>query len=59
MGCLPIIALFVIGTGLGYWLGGAAGATWGAGIGIALGIILGAALVLFLRRAQTDTSKDH
>lgn len=59
MGCLPIIALFVIGTGIGYWLDGPTGAVWGAGVGIALGIAAGAALVFILRHAHTDTRSDH
>lgn len=59
MGCLPLIALFVLGTGLGWWLGGDVGAVWGAGIGIAIGLLAGLALVVVLRRAHTDTRADH
>lgn len=59
MGCLPIIILFVLGTGLGWWLGGSTGAVWGAGIGIALGIVSGLILVAMLHRARTDSNIDH
>ena len=45
MGCLPLIALFVLGTGIGYGLDGRLGALWGAGIGLALGLVAGYALV--------------
>ncbi|HET6586901.1 MAG TPA: hypothetical protein VFJ01_11745 [Oleiagrimonas sp.] len=59
MGCLPIIILFVLGTGLGWWLDGSTGAVWGAGIGIALGIVSGLILVAVLHRARTDSNIDH
>ncbi|HET7267846.1 MAG TPA: hypothetical protein VFJ15_07020 [Oleiagrimonas sp.] len=58
MGCLPIIVLFVLGTGLGWWLNGATGAVWGAGIGIAVGIAAGLALVYVLRRGHVDHRSD-
>lgn len=59
MGCLPLIVLFVLGSGIGWWLGGDTGAVWGAGIGLALGIVVGLILVVFLRRAHTDTRTDN
>lgn len=59
MGCLPIIILFVLGTGVGWWLDGATGAVWGAGVGIAIGIVAGSILVFMLRRAHTDTRVDQ
>lgn len=58
MGCLPIIVLFVLGTGIGWWLDDATGAVWGAGIGIALGIAGGLLLVYVLRRGHTDRRPD-
>ncbi len=58
MGCLPLIILFVLGTGLGWWLDGATGAVWGAGIGIAAVLAAGLTLVVFLRRSHTDTRAD-
>lgn len=59
MGCLPIIILFVLGTGIGWWLDGSTGAVWGAGIGIAIGIVAGLVLVFLLRRTHTDSRPDH
>jgi hypothetical protein len=59
MGCLPVIALFVLGAGLGWWLGGDIGAVWGAGIGLAVGIVAGIMLVLILRRARSASTIDQ
>lgn len=58
MGCLPIIVLFVLGTGIGWWLDGDTGAVWGAGIGIAVGVAAGLLLVYVLRRGHTDRRSD-
>lgn len=58
MGCLPLIVLFVLGTGIGWWLGGPTGAVWGAGIGLTAGAVLGLVLVYILHRARSDTRVD-
>lgn len=58
MGCLPVILLFVIGTGAGWLFAGQAGALWGAGIGIVAGALAGLALLAVLHhvRARDDPS---
>ncbi len=53
MGCLPVIVLFVLGAGLGWWLGGETGAVWGAGIGLAVGALAGLVLFVALHRTRT------
>lgn len=58
MGCLPLIVLFVLGIGTGWWLGGPTGAVWGAGIGLATGIVAGLALVWLARRSHVDHRGD-
>ena len=52
MGCLPIIALFLLGTGVGWLLDGGQGALWGAATGIALGLLATLVLGAVLRRAR-------
>ena len=46
MGCLPVLLLFPLGSGLGYLFGGEIGGVWGGGIGLVLGLVL---MVLFIR----------
>jgi NhaP-type Na+/H+ or K+/H+ antiporter len=57
MGCLPLIVLFALGTGIGYAVDGRHGALWGAGIGLVLGLASGAALVKLLRGARRPSSR--
>lgn len=52
MGCLPIIVLFLLGTGIGWLAAGSRGLLWGAGAGIAAGVVATAVLALILRRAR-------
>jgi len=52
MGCLPLIALFLVGTGAGYALGGRAGSLWGAGTGLALGLVAGYVVARLMRNAR-------
>lgn len=52
MGCFPLIALFVLGTGIGYAVDGRAGALWGAGLGLLAGAVAGLALMWILRRPR-------
>lgn len=52
MGCFPIIIMFMLGAGLGYWLDGPAGALWGAGLGLATGVLAGVALAVHLKRER-------
>ena len=54
MGCFPLIALFVLGTGIGYAVAGRTGAVWGAGAGLLAGIVAGLALMWALRRCRRD-----
>lgn len=49
MGCLPVIVLFLLGTGAGFALGAREGALWGAGLGLLLGMLGTVALTLVLR----------
>lgn len=52
MGCLPLIVLFVFGTGIGYGVAGRTGAVWGAGAGLALGVLAGWAMMRLIRRSH-------
>jgi hypothetical protein len=52
VGCFPIIILFMLGAGIGYWVDGAAGSLWGAGLGLALGALAGVALAAHLKRVR-------
>ena len=52
MGCLPVLLLFPLGTGLGYLVGGDLGALWGAGIGVLLGLLLMGLLIRAMRQRQ-------
>lgn len=54
MGCLPLIVLFALGTGIGYAVDGRHGALWGAGIGLLLGLASGTALVKLMRGPRRD-----
>lgn len=38
MGCVPLLALFPMGVGIGYLADGSVGALCGAGIGLLLGL---------------------
>ncbi len=49
MGCLPLIVLFMAGTGIGFAVDGRHGALWGAGAGLLLGLLAGTALMRLLR----------
>ncbi|MDA3914494.1 hypothetical protein [Oleiagrimonas sp.] len=51
---MPLILLFVLGTGIGYAADGRAGALWGAGIGLALGIVAGLVMVRLMRGGGSD-----
>ena len=52
MGCLPIIVLFLLGTGIGWLIAGSTGLLWGAGAGVVLGVLATLALGAVLRRAR-------
>lgn len=54
MGCFPLLALFVLGTGIGYAVDGRAGAVWGAGAGVLAGVVAGLALMWVMRRSRRD-----
>lgn len=52
MGCLPIIVLFLLGTGIGWLVGGTDDLLWGAGAGIVLGVLATLAFGAVLKRAR-------
>lgn len=57
MGCLPVILLFIIGSGAGWWLAGQAGALWGAGIGIVAGVLAGLVLLAIVHHLRASADK--
>ncbi len=52
MGCFPVLALLLVGFGVGYLVDGRPGALWGAGIGLVVGAIAGVLVMWSLRRMR-------
>jgi hypothetical protein len=51
LGCLIPLVTFVIGAGVGSYLGGTQGGYWGAGIGFGVGLLIAVAALVILDRA--------
>lgn len=54
MGCLPVIFLFLAGTGMGWLCAEEAGAVLGAAAGVILGSLLALGLVLITHRKRRN-----
>jgi hypothetical protein len=52
MGCLPLMVLFALGTGIGYVAAGPSGALWGAGAGLLLGLVSAAIMMKLIRAGR-------